>query len=73
MEVILAKILPFMVTLAVGSGTMSNIVKWAATIGGGLVALFLIINIVKEGLLMPKVRVMALFLVSSVRFCSLSL
>lgn len=54
MEVILAKILPFMVTLAAGSGTMSNIVKWAATIGGGLVALFLIINIVKEGFAYAK-------------------
>jgi hypothetical protein len=54
MEVIFAKIMPFMVALAAGSGTMNNIVKWAATIGGGLVALFLIINIVKEGFAYAK-------------------
>ena len=54
MEVIFAKIMPFMVAFAAGSGTMTNIVKWAATIGGGLVALFLIINIVKEGFAYAK-------------------
>lgn len=54
MEVIFAKIMPFMVAFAAGSGTMNNIVKWAATIGGGLVALFLIINIVKEGFAYAK-------------------
>lgn len=54
MEVIFAKIMPFMVAFAAGSGTMNGIVKWAATIGGGLVALFLIINIVKEGFAYAK-------------------
>lgn len=54
MEAILSKFLPFMVVFAEGSEIIGNLVKWAATIGGGLVAVFLIYAIVKEGIAYAK-------------------
>ena len=54
MEAILSKFLPFMVVFAEGSEIIGNLVKWAATIGGGLVACFLIYAIVKEGIAYAK-------------------
>lgn len=48
------KYLPFCTAFAEGSGTMSTIVTWAAGIGGGIVALFLIISLAKDGIGLAK-------------------
>lgn len=48
------KYLPFCTAFAAGSGTMSKIVSWAAGIGGGVVALFLIISLAKDGIGLAK-------------------
>ena len=48
------KYLPFCTAFAAASGTMSKIVQWAAGIGGGVVALFLIISLAKDGIGLAK-------------------
>ena len=47
------KYLPFCTAFA-ASGTMGKIVQWAAGIGGGVVALFLIISLAKDGIGLAK-------------------
>ena len=47
------KYLPFCTAFAAG-GTMGKIVSWAAGIGGGVVALFLIISLAKDGIGLAK-------------------
>ena len=50
-----AKILPFTMAFAATESTfMSNLVKWAAGIGGGIIALFLIVSLVKDGIEFAK-------------------
>lgn len=48
------KYLPFCTAFAAGSSTMSKVVGWAAGIGGGVVALFLIISLAKDGIGLAK-------------------
>ena len=48
------KYLPFCTAFAAGSTTMGKIVGWAAGIGGGVVALFLIISLAKDGIGLAK-------------------
>lgn len=53
----IAKYLPFVMAFADGDGGtsfMSNAVAWGAGIGGGLVALFLIYSLVKDGVEFAK-------------------
>lgn len=47
------KYLPFCTAFA-ANGTMTKIVKWAAGIGGGIVAIFLIISLAKDGIGLAK-------------------
>lgn len=52
---IFAKILPFTWAFAATeSSFMTNLVKWAAGIGGGIIALFLIVSLVKDGIEFAK-------------------
>lgn len=52
---IFAKILPFTLAFAAtDSSFMNNLVKWAAGIGGGVIALFLIVSLVKDGIEFAK-------------------
>jgi hypothetical protein len=48
------KYLPFCTAFAAANSTMSKIVSWAAGIGGGVVALFLIISLAKDGIGLAK-------------------
>lgn len=56
---VFAKYAPFVMAFAEGEGDgatsfMSNLVTWGAGIGGGIVALFLIISLVKDGIEFAK-------------------
>lgn len=42
--------LPMVTAFASSNGTMDKVVKWAGSFGGGVVALFLIIGLVKDGI-----------------------
>lgn len=42
--------LPMVTAFAESNGTMDKIVKWAGSFAGGVVALFLIIGLVKDGI-----------------------
>ena len=48
------KYLPFCTAFAANTTTMGKIVGWAAGIGGGVVALFLIISLAKDGIGLAK-------------------
>lgn len=52
------KALPFIGASATGSstgnGTMQKIVGWVGGIGGGIVAIFLIISLIKDGIALAK-------------------
>lgn len=53
----LTKLLPFAIAFADGdggTGFMAKLVGWAAGIGGGIVALFLIVSLVKDGIEFAK-------------------
>lgn len=64
MELFFAKFLPFIYAFADGAGTdagdaqtsttLNSIISWVAGIGGGIVAIFLIISLVKDGVGMAK-------------------
>lgn len=54
LSVFALKYLPFCTAFAAGNSTMSKIVSWAAGIGGGVVALFLIISLAKDGIGLAK-------------------
>lgn len=58
MAYVLAKVLPFIVAFAnngpASSTFISNLVSWAAGIGGGIVAVFLIVSLVKDGIEFAK-------------------
>lgn len=52
---IFAKILPFTLAFAATeNGFMTNLVQWAAGIGGGIIAVFLIVSLVKDGIEFAK-------------------
>lgn len=52
---IFAKILPFTLAFAAtGSSFMDTLIEWAAGIGGGIIALFLIVSLVKDGIEFAK-------------------
>ena len=67
MELFFAKFLPFIYAFAdktasaakdagaaESNGTLNSIISWVAGIGGGIVAIFLIISLVKDGVGMAK-------------------
>ena len=61
MELFFAKFLPFINAFATEdagdaktSTTLNSIISWVAGIGGGIVAIFLIISLVKDGVGMAK-------------------
>jgi len=55
MDLILAKFLPFIFAYAADTNsTMVTIVKWVGGIGGGIVAIFLIVGLVKDGIALGK-------------------
>lgn len=54
MELFIAKFLPIVNSYAASNGTLSSIVKWVAGIGGGIVAIFLIVSLVKDGIGLAK-------------------
>ena len=60
MELFFAKFLPFITAFADDaasaetSSTLNNVISWVAGIGGGIVAIFLIISLVKDGVGMAK-------------------
>jgi hypothetical protein len=56
----MTKYSPFILAFATGgatvetSSTMNSIIGWAAGIGGGIIAIFLIVSIVKDGIEFAK-------------------
>lgn len=50
---IISKLLPFFVTFAEdpsGPGIMAKVIGWVAGLGGGIVAIFLVVSLVKDGI-----------------------
>ena len=57
MYLFFAKLLPFInafATTTTKNSTMGKIVGWVAGIGGGIVAIFLIVGLVKDGIALGK-------------------
>lgn len=48
------KFMPFMIAFAGNESFVDKLVKWAAGFGGGIVAVFLIVSLVKDGIEFAK-------------------